>query len=81
MRQSHDPSDRRRTVSRLANRGARVNAAREGTVEAATAKAPGGARDRERTATTGVLEGLAAHRDPAASAAPADGPHTERSDT
>jgi DNA-binding MarR family transcriptional regulator len=68
---SHDPSDRRRAVLRLTKRGARVNAAREGTVEAAIANALDGTSDRDRTATKRVLERLAAHLDPTASAAPA----------
>jgi hypothetical protein len=48
-----------------------VNAARPGTVEASIAKALDGTSDRDRTATRRVLERLAAHLDPAMSAAPA----------
>jgi DNA-binding MarR family transcriptional regulator len=66
LARSHDPSDRRRAVLRLTKRGARVNAARHGTVEAAIAQALNGTSDRDRMATRRVLERLAAHLDPAA---------------
>jgi DNA-binding MarR family transcriptional regulator len=71
LARAHDPSDRRRAVLRLTKRGARVNAAGEGTVEAAIAKALDGTSDRDRAATKRVLERLAAHLDPAATAASA----------
>jgi DNA-binding MarR family transcriptional regulator len=58
------PGDRRRAVLRLTARGARVNAAREGTVEAAIARALDGITGRDRTATRRVLERLAAHLEP-----------------
>jgi DNA-binding MarR family transcriptional regulator len=61
---SGDPGDRRRAVLQLTRRGARVNAARHGTVEAAIARALEGVSDRDRTATRRVLERLAAHLEP-----------------
>jgi len=71
LARSDDPGDRRRAVLRLTKRGARVNAARQGTVEAAIAQALAGVSDRDRTATRRVLERLAAHLEPAAAAGPA----------
>ena len=68
---THDPADRRRAVLRLTPRGARVNAARQGTVEAAIARALQGTSDRDRLATTRVLERLAAALEPPLSAASA----------
>ena len=62
---SDHPGDRRRAVLRLTKRGARMNAARLGTVEAAIALALEGTSDRDRTATKRVLERLAAHLEPA----------------
>ena len=56
-----DPSDRRRAVLRLTARGARVNAVRHGTVEAAIAAALAGVSDRDRAAMRRVLDRLAAH--------------------
>ena len=56
---SHDPSDRRRAVLRLTPRGVRVNAARQGTVEAAVARALEGIGERDRLSTRRVLERLA----------------------
>ena len=64
------PADRRRAVLRLTKRGARVNAARDGTVEAAMAQALEGVSDRDRMATRRVLERLAAHLEPSATAGP-----------
>lgn len=61
---SDDPADRRRAVLRLTTRGARVNAAREGTVEAAIGHALEGISNRDRIATKRVLERLAAHLEP-----------------
>jgi DNA-binding MarR family transcriptional regulator len=58
------PGDRRRAVLRLTKRGARVNAAQHGTVEAAIAQALEGVSDRDRMATRRVLERLAAHLEP-----------------
>jgi MarR family transcriptional regulator, organic hydroperoxide resistance regulator len=66
LTRSDDPSDRRRAVLRLTKRGARVNALREGTVEAAIAQALEGISDRDRLATKRVLERLAEHLEPAA---------------
>jgi DNA-binding MarR family transcriptional regulator len=54
-----DERDRRRAVLRLTRRGARANAVRQGTVEAAIAKALEGVSDRDRVATRRVLERLA----------------------
>jgi DNA-binding MarR family transcriptional regulator len=58
------PNDRRRAVLRLTKRGARVNAARLGTVEAAIAQALRGISGRDRQATKRVLERLAAYLEP-----------------
>jgi DNA-binding MarR family transcriptional regulator len=71
LARSDDPGDRRRAVLHLTKRGARVNAARKGTVEAAIAKALEGITDRDRTATRRVLERLAAHLEPASLPNPA----------
>lgn len=71
LARSDDPTDRRRAVLRLTKRGARVNAARQGTVEAAVALALEGTSDRDRMATKRVLERLAAHLEPAATPGPA----------
>jgi DNA-binding MarR family transcriptional regulator len=65
LARTEDPGDRRRAVLRLTKRGARVNAARQGTVEAAIARALEGMSERDRMATKRVLERLAAHLDPA----------------
>src|SRR5687767_5605411 len=45
LTRADDPGDRRRAVLRLTKRGARVNAARHGTVEAAIARALDGLSD------------------------------------
>jgi DNA-binding MarR family transcriptional regulator len=66
---SDDSTDRRRAVLRLTKRGRQVNAARQGTVEAAIAQALDGVSDRDRVATKRVLERLAAHLEPAAAPA------------
>ena len=66
LARSDDPTDRRRAVLRLTQRGGRVNAARHGTVEAAIAQALEGVSDRDRMATKRVLERLAAHLEPPA---------------
>jgi DNA-binding MarR family transcriptional regulator len=71
LARSDHPGDRRRAVLRLTKRGARVNAARQGTVEAAIAQALQGISDRDRMATRRVLERLAAHLEPAATPGPA----------
>ena len=60
-----DPTDRRRAVLRLTKRGTRVNATRQGTVEAAIALALRGVSDWDRMATKRVLEQLAVHLEPA----------------
>ena len=70
LARSDDPTDRRRAVLRLTKRGARVNAARGGTVEAAIALALEGISDRDRMATKRVLERLAAHLEPGATPGP-----------
>jgi MarR family transcriptional regulator, organic hydroperoxide resistance regulator len=56
-----DPTDRRRAVLRLTKRGARVNAARRRTVEAAITQALEGVSARDKTATKRVLQRLAVH--------------------
>jgi MarR family transcriptional regulator, organic hydroperoxide resistance regulator len=56
-----DPADRRRAILRLAPGGARVNAKRRGTVEAAVAAALAEVRPDDRHAARRVLERLAAH--------------------
>ena len=71
LARSDDPGDRRRAVLGLTKRGARVNAARRGTVEAAIAQALEGISERDRAATRRVLERLAAHLEPAATQEPA----------
>jgi DNA-binding MarR family transcriptional regulator len=71
LARSDDAADRRRAVLRLTKRGATVNAARQGTVEAAIAQALDGITDRDRSATKRVLERLAAHLEPAATPASA----------
>ena len=71
LARSDDLSDRRRAVLRLTTRGARVNAARQGTVEAAVALALQGISGRDQMATQRVLERLAAHLEPAATPGPA----------
>jgi DNA-binding MarR family transcriptional regulator len=65
LARSDHPGDRRRAVLHLTRRGARVNAARQGTVEAAVAAALEGISDRDRMATRRVLARLAAHLEPA----------------
>jgi DNA-binding MarR family transcriptional regulator len=64
LARSEDPADRRRAMLRLTKRGARVNAARQGTVEAAITRALEGITHRDRMATRRVLERLAAHLEP-----------------
>jgi DNA-binding MarR family transcriptional regulator len=56
-----DRRDRRRAVLRLTALGARVNAVRQGTVEAAIEEALKGVGERERAATRRVLQRLAGH--------------------
>ena len=55
------PRDRRRAVLRLTPRGARVNAKRRGTIEAAVAAALAQARPADRLAARRVLQRLAEH--------------------
>jgi DNA-binding MarR family transcriptional regulator len=71
LARSDHPRDRRRAVLRLTKRGARVNVARQGTVEAAIAQALEGTSGRDRMATKRVLERLAAHLEPASMRGPA----------
>jgi DNA-binding MarR family transcriptional regulator len=59
LRRISDPRDRRRAILRLTARGARVNAARDGTVEAAVASTLKSMRPRDRKATQRVLQQLA----------------------
>jgi DNA-binding MarR family transcriptional regulator len=61
LARADDPRDRRRAVLRLTARGARVNAIRRGTVEAAVAQALEGVGARDRAATRRVLERIARH--------------------
>jgi DNA-binding MarR family transcriptional regulator len=56
-----DAGDRRRAVLRLAPGGARINARRRGTIEAAVAGALAEARPADRRAARRVLQGLADH--------------------
>jgi DNA-binding MarR family transcriptional regulator len=77
LARADDPADRRRAVLHLTKRGVGVNAARQGTVEAAIARALDGTSDRDRTATKRVLERLAAHLEPGT----AQGPARQRSRT
>jgi DNA-binding MarR family transcriptional regulator len=66
LRRVEDPRDRRRAVLRLTARGARVNAASRGTVEAAVATALKDVSARDRTATRRVLRLLANRLEPPA---------------
>lgn len=60
LERSSDPTDRRRAVLRLTTGGARINAVRRGTVEAAVARALDGVSQANRAATARVLEQIAA---------------------
>jgi DNA-binding MarR family transcriptional regulator len=59
LRRVDDPRDRRRAILRLTARGARIDAARRGTVESAVAVVLDGVSARDREATMRVLERLA----------------------
>ncbi|HJR60323.1 MAG TPA: MarR family winged helix-turn-helix transcriptional regulator [Vicinamibacterales bacterium] len=59
LRRVDDPRDRRRAILRLTARGARINAARRGTVESAVADVLEGVSAQDREATMRVLERLA----------------------
>jgi DNA-binding MarR family transcriptional regulator len=59
LRRVDDPHDRRRAILRLTGRGARINAARRGTVESAVAEVLDGVSAQDRVATMRVLERLA----------------------
>jgi DNA-binding MarR family transcriptional regulator len=61
LTRADDPRDRRRAVLKLTKVGARANAVRHGTVEAAIAQALGGISERDRAATRRVLERLSQH--------------------
>ena len=61
LARSDHPLDRRRAVLRLTPRGARANAVRRGTVEAAVAEALANVSARDRAAARRVLERLANH--------------------
>jgi DNA-binding MarR family transcriptional regulator len=78
LTRAEDPNDRRRAVLRLTKRGARVNVARQGTVEAAIALALSGLSDGDRMATKRVLERLAAHLEPGAAHGPGRRSHAGR---
>jgi DNA-binding MarR family transcriptional regulator len=66
LTRAHDPHDRRRAVLRLTKRGVRVNAVRQGTVEAAVAQALEGIGERDRAAARRVLARLARDLQPSA---------------
>ena len=59
LRRADDPRDRRRAMLWLTARGARINATRRGTIEAAVGAALDGVTVRDRAATRRVLERLA----------------------
>ena len=59
LRRVDDPRDRRRAILRLTARGARINAARRGTVESAVADVLDGVSAQDREATMRVHERLA----------------------
>ena len=59
LRRVGNPRDRRRAILNLTLRGARVSAARGGTVEAAIAETLGSVSARDRAATRRVLQQLA----------------------
>lgn len=59
LRRVGDPRDRRRAILHLTARGARVNAARDGTVEAAVAGTLKSTTPGDRAATKRVLQQLA----------------------
>jgi DNA-binding MarR family transcriptional regulator len=61
LRCSADPRDRRRVLLSLTRRGARANAVRRGTVEAAVAAALRGVSPGDRAATRRVLARLSTH--------------------
>jgi MarR family transcriptional regulator, organic hydroperoxide resistance regulator len=69
-----DPGDRRRATLRLTARGARVNAARRGTVESAVADTLKSVTARDRAATKRVMERLTHHLE-----TPAAGEQTPKS--
>jgi DNA-binding MarR family transcriptional regulator len=73
LTRDHDPDDRRRAVLRLTPGGARANALREGTVEAAVAETLQGVSARDRAATRRVLERLALHLQPSQAWGPVSG--------
>ena len=60
-----DPSDRRRAVLRLTAKGARVNAVRSGTVEAAISSVLSGVAARDQVVVRRVLTRLAERLEPA----------------
>jgi DNA-binding MarR family transcriptional regulator len=61
LTRSAEPGDRRRAVLTLTERGARVNATTEGTVEAAIRDALRTVRPRDRVATMAVLSVLSTY--------------------
>jgi DNA-binding MarR family transcriptional regulator len=65
----NDPRDQRRAVLNLTARGARVNGAHRGTVEAAVAAALRGVSARDRASARRVLQRLTHQLDPVQSAA------------
>jgi DNA-binding MarR family transcriptional regulator len=71
LARADDSHDRRRAVLRLTTRGARVNAANQGTVESAVSKALHGVSRCDRDATTRVLEQLARQLEPSPKKQPA----------
>jgi DNA-binding MarR family transcriptional regulator len=64
LRRAQDQRDRRRAVLQLTLRGARINAAVRGTVEAGVSAALAGTNAADRVAARRVLERLARHLEP-----------------
>jgi DNA-binding MarR family transcriptional regulator len=78
LARAEDPGDRRRALLRLTRRGARANALKRDTVEAAVEDALDGIGERDRLATRRVLERLARHLERPAGNEQARRPSTSR---